>query len=83
MKQLLWSAIAVLVLVFPAQADEAKLVGKWRAEYALTKQRQTARCLALGVGERRDVPDDGAGAECAGKVQKRNGESGNRPLVDH
>lgn len=38
MKQLLWSAIAVLVLVFPAQADEAKLVGKWRAEYALSSK---------------------------------------------
>ena len=36
MKQLIWVIIAVLFAVLPAQADDTKLVGRWRAEYALT-----------------------------------------------
>jgi hypothetical protein len=38
MKELFWSTLAMLFLVFPAHADEAKLVGKWRAEYALSSK---------------------------------------------
>lgn len=34
MIKLFGAILAVLVLVFSAHADEAKLVGKWRAEYA-------------------------------------------------
>ena len=36
MKHLIWVTIAVLFAVLPAQADDTKLVGRWRAEYALT-----------------------------------------------
>lgn len=36
MKQLIWATIAMLCAAFPAQADDTKLVGKWRAEYSLT-----------------------------------------------
>lgn len=33
MKQIFWAAAAVLILFGPAYAEEAKLVGYWRAEY--------------------------------------------------
>ncbi len=36
MKQLIWVTIAMIFSVLPAQADDTKLVGRWRAEYALT-----------------------------------------------
>lgn len=38
MSKLLGAILAVLVLVLPAHADEMNLVGKWRAEYALTSK---------------------------------------------
>ena len=36
MKQLIRVTIVVLFAVLPAQSDDMKLVGRWRAEYALT-----------------------------------------------
>ena len=38
MKKLLWLAFALLVVTTSAHADDAKLVGKWHAEYAVTSK---------------------------------------------
>lgn len=51
MKQLLWSAIAVLFLAFSAHAADTKLAGKWRAEEGLpNKDPSIAWVLELEKG---------------------------------